>query len=111
MSTLADVYAVERVSTHQFLLTPRVSDPRSGVLLVAEESAVDERLQSLRSDALHALGPVGGDATGRIAAAGLLAIHIEEELEKHPSALAIVVTATELRVEEGGGTNETSLVN
>lgn len=101
---LADVYIVKRISSDAFLLTSSDLNQGRSVVLVAEEGAVSARMQSLRGDALRALGAVKNDETGSIAAAGLLAIHVEEAVEKHPSALAIVITPTDLRVEETGGT-------
>lgn len=103
-SALADVYTVKRLSSDAFLLTSNGSRPRRSVVLVAEEGAISARIQSLRGDALRALGAVGSDETGGTAAAGLLAIHIEEAVEKHLSASVIVITPTDLRVEETGGT-------
>ncbi|WP_454129649.1 hypothetical protein [Microbacterium aurum] len=75
---LRDVFEVERVGADDFLLRRRTGAP---VPLIASERDLTDYAKENASDGRSALGDVGDDGTGVIAALALLSVHIEESIE------------------------------
>ncbi len=97
VAVLRDVYVVESAGADSFLLRPSERRSDRSVNLNAAEADVAAQVTSMSGDALEALGAVGEDSTGRTAAVGLLAIHIEELIESDEAVARVEVTPTGLR--------------
>lgn len=86
---LRDVFEVERVGADDFLLKRRTGAP---VPLIASERDLTDYAKENASDGLSALGDVGDDGTGVIAALALLSVHIEESIEAAGDAPVTLLT-------------------
>lgn len=98
---LRDSVAVERVEDDVLRLQLGGEAGHPTVRLFAPESGLAAYVANHASDGLAALGDVGDDTTGRVAALALLSVHIEEALAvAHGEAVPFIrVDGDGLRVE------------
>jgi len=78
LTMLADTFEVERVGPSDFTLKPQ---GRPLVSITATERDLVEFATRHASDGLMALGAVGDDDTGTVAAIALLSVHVDEAIE------------------------------
>lgn len=88
---LRGVFEVEQVGADDFLLKRRSGAP---VRLITSELALSDYAKKNASDGLMALGDVGDDKTGEVAALGLLSVHIEESIEAGGDLPVTLLTIT-----------------
>ena len=91
IANLREVFDVEQCDSMTFTIrSPRSRNPPSQ--LTASESDLVAYAEKNALDGLNALGAVGDDPTRRLAALGLLAVHIEEAIESSaPHAITLRV--------------------
>ncbi|WP_426325475.1 hypothetical protein [Microbacterium sp. E-13] len=94
---LCESFAVERAGADELILQRDWDTNRAPVRLVASEASLADYAAKNATDGLAALGEVGDDPTGALAALALLSVHIEETLAV-PQGEAVTV----LRVGSGG---------
>lgn len=79
IATLSEVFEVEQSDAISFTIRmPGYQNLPSQ--LTASESDLVAYAEKNALDGLNALGAIGEDSTGRVAAIGLLAVHIEEAI-------------------------------
>ena len=77
---LRESFEVERAEADVLVLKPDGGTNRAPVRLLAPESSLADYAAKNATDGLAALGDVGSDNTGVLAALALLSVHIEETL-------------------------------
>lgn len=95
---LSEVFGVERPDDDGFFLRRAAGSP---VRVIAAERDVEARAQAIAPDALLALGVIDDDPSGMMAAAGLLAIHVEELVASQPAVSAVRITRSGVHAERG----------
>ena len=75
---LGDWFAVEGMDARGFIVRPTAGAP---VLILATEASLSEYAARNAADGLMALGDVGDDSSGVLAALALLSVHIMETIE------------------------------
>lgn len=77
---LNEMFTVERSGAEGFILTPDGGTFSASVRLTASEADLAAFAEKNAASGIEALGEVKGDVTGKAAAIGLLAVHIEETM-------------------------------
>lgn len=95
---LSEVFGVERPGDDGFFLR-RAAGP--SVRVIAAERDVAAGAQAIAPDALLALGVIDDDPSGMMAAAGLLAIHVEELVASQPDVSVVRITRSGVHVQHG----------
>lgn len=94
---LSEVFGGERPGDDGFLRRAAGSPVR----VIAAERDVEARAQAIAPDALLALGVIDDDPSGMMAAAGLLAIHVEELVASQPTVSVVRITRSGVHAERG----------
>lgn len=102
-SALSEAFGVERPDDDGFFLRRAAASP---VRVIAAERDVEARAQAIAPDALLALGVIDDDPSGMMAAAGLLAIHVEELVVSKPTVSVVRITRSGVHAEHGSPDSE-----